>query len=89
VPQEDRYKAAHPHSIQHRAEILKSDQCRCFYCLASFKLSDIKDWVDADPQDRGQTALCPKCGIDSVIGSASGVPMDDEFFARMRQVFFS
>jgi hypothetical protein len=72
----------------HRAEILKSDRCRCFYCLASFKPADIQDWVDSEAQEPGQTALCPKCGIDSVIGSASGVPLDDAFFEQMRRFFF-
>jgi hypothetical protein len=83
------HRAAHRHSSQHRAEILQSDRCRCFYCLASYSPREIKDWVDEDPQEIGQTALCPKCGIDSVIGSASGVPLDDDFFGEMRKAFFS
>jgi hypothetical protein len=29
-----------------------------------------------------------ECGIDSVIGSASGVPFDDGFFGKMRKTFF-
>jgi len=57
--------------------------------LASFAPQDIKDWVDEDPQEQGQTALCPKCGIDSVIGSASGVPLDDSFFEKMRAAYFT
>ena len=82
------YRAAHRHSSSHRAEILQSDRCRCFYCLASFAPGEIKEWIDDGPQEIGQTALCPRCGIDSVIGSASGVPLDDDFFQKMNEVFF-
>ncbi|MCE7962609.1 MAG: hypothetical protein DYH05_08955 [Acidobacteria bacterium ACB1] len=32
--------------------------------------------------------LCPKCGIDSVIGSNSGYPINDEFLRRMRSHWF-
>jgi len=33
-----------------------------------FPPNQITEWVDADSTGEGQTALCPKCGIDSVIG---------------------
>ena len=36
----------------------------------------------------GQTAICPFCGIDSVIGDRSGVPITKEFLSGMNQVWF-
>ena len=83
------YRAAHQHSIRHRAEILESDRCRCFCCLATFGPTDILQWIDESPKDPEQTALCPRCGVDSVIGSASGVPLDDVFFQEMRKAYFT
>jgi hypothetical protein len=79
--------AADKHSISHRSEILTSEVCGCFYCLAIFPPSEIKEWVDAI-DGIGQTALCPKCGIDSVIGSNSGYPIGTEFLAQMRKHWF-
>jgi len=35
------------------------------------------------------TALCPRCGIDSVIGSASGYPITADFLLMMRKYYFS
>jgi hypothetical protein len=58
--------------IRHRDEILGSEVCGCFYCPAVFPPSKIKEWVDTK-DGIGQTALCPKCDIDSVIGSNSGL----------------
>ncbi|KAB0489149.1 cytoplasmic protein, partial [Pseudomonas vancouverensis] len=38
--------------------------------------------------DGGNTALCPKCGIDSVIGSASNAPVNPEFLLKMYEHWF-
>src|SRR5688572_5370679 len=72
-------QAAHAHSSNHRAEILDSSVCGCFYCLATFPPVEIQDWVDEDSGGQGQTALCPRCGIDSVIGGRSGFPISEAF----------
>ncbi len=37
------YIAAHRHSIHHRAEILKSELCGCFHCLAIFTARETED----------------------------------------------
>jgi acetone carboxylase gamma subunit len=36
----------------------------------------------------GQTALCPECGIDSVIGDASGYPITEAFLGKMKTFWF-
>ncbi len=74
---------AHRHSIRHRPEIEASDVCGCFYCERSFSSGAIVDWIG----DEG-TALCPHCGIDSVIGDASGYEVSATFLARMHEAWF-
>jgi hypothetical protein len=74
---------AHEHSARHRAELLASDLCGCFYCGATFTATEIVDWTDGE-----QTALCPRCGIDSVIGSAAGFPLTKEFLDGMNKYWF-
>jgi hypothetical protein len=76
-------REAHVHCSKHRAEILTSESCACFYCLKTFGASQIEDWVDD-----GQTALCPKCGIDSMIGSAAGFALTPEFLEEMHKHWF-
>lgn len=83
---------AHKSSSNHRAEIFSSESCGCFHCLATFKPEAIKEWVDwphgtpnGQENDYGTTAMCPKCGIDSVIGAASGYPITNDFLARMQK----
>lgn len=74
---------AHKHSIRHREEIQESSLCGCFYCLETFPPQEIVDWIDD-----GECALCPKCGIDSVIGDRSGFHIEKTFLEAMRSHWF-
>ncbi len=75
---------AHPKCRRHREAILESDKCGCFYCLVVFEPAEIIEWTDEET-----TALCPKCGIDSVIGNKSSYPADDPAFLKaMHQHWF-
>jgi hypothetical protein len=74
--------SAQKHASKNRAEIEASTKCSCFFCFRSFKTTDIKAWIDSN-----QTALCPKCGVDSVLGSLHR--SDDAFLRGMHEHFFA
>ena len=77
--------AAHEHCSNHRAEVEASEVAGCFYCCEMFAPSEIDEWIDD-----GQCAMCPRCGIDSVIGDASGFPVaDKKFLNGMNEFWFS
>jgi hypothetical protein len=78
---------AHRHSSFHREEVLNGKNCGCFYCLAIFEPDEIEDWIDEE-NGIGQTALCPQCGIGSVIGSESGFPISRVFLRKMHTYWF-
>ena len=81
-------KIAHKHSIFHKKEIIESKICGCFSCMKTFLPIEIKQWCDEN-NTKGATALCPKCGIDSVIGSKSGYPVNDIIFlSEMNEYWF-
>lgn len=84
----DRIRKAHDHAIRHRSELLASVQCGCFYCLEVYDPSEITNWIESDAAGVGQTALCARCGIDSVIGDRAGFPLTREFLAEMKQYWF-
>lgn len=81
--QEQLLKDVHKHSIRHRTEIEASKACACFFCGATFTPVEINSWTDA-----GETALCPKCGIDSVIGDACGAELSPAFISAMKGFWF-
>lgn len=74
---------AHGHSLRNRIELEASPLCGCFYCLAIYPPTEIDLWIDED-----RTAVCARCGIDSVIGSAAGFPLTPEFLSRMNHHWF-
>ncbi len=77
-------KEAHEHSSYHWGELYHSAVCGCFYCCETFDFNEIEDWTD-----KGVTALCPECGIDAVVGEASGFPVDDiAFLHAMKRYWF-
>lgn len=75
---------AHKESSYHRDALRDSELCGCFYCQDVFDYKNINDWCDNE-----NTALCPSCGVDSVIGSASGFPMTQEFLKAMQAYYFN
>jgi len=98
---EDDVTLAHAHCSSNRSELLKSEICGCFCCLEVFPPSEVVDWIDEDDlslfrdnvlvrlnDKQEQSAICPKCGIDSVIGSRSGYPISIEFLRRMKARWF-
>jgi len=60
-----------------------STSCGCFFCFRTFPPLSIKAWIDAR-----QTALWPGCGVDSVLGNASSLRIDDAFLRRMHGQYF-
>lgn len=75
---------AHVHSSNHKETLLKDEKCGCFYCTEIFSPKEIHGWV----MDPGGTALCPYCGVDSVIGESSGYPITKEFLEAMKKYWF-
>ena len=75
---------AHRYSINNKPMLLRDKKCGCFYCLSVFDPSEIDEWI----QDTDETAVCPHCGIDSVIGESSGYPITKAFLSQMQQYWF-
>ena len=88
------YIQAHKHCRDNRKELKNSKVCGCFYCLNTFPPEDIIDWLDpldveADINESGQTAQCPHCSIDSVVGDASGYTINRTLLKNMHRLWFS
>jgi hypothetical protein len=68
----------HEQSSNNRDKLKKYLLCGCFYCAETFHPSEIEEWAVKD------TAICPRCGIDSVIpltiGATGNIQMLEEMF---------
>ena len=83
----DQVKRCHQFCTGNRQALGESDLAGCSYCCALFPASSVADWVDGRAVetgnlDDGVTALCPKCGIDSVLASSKVLPTPDLLAAR-------
>ena len=76
--------AAKSHAARHRAEIEASTKCACFFCFRVFRSAEIKAWIDVNT-----TALCPGCGVDAVLGDASGHSIADRSLRKMHEHYFA
>jgi hypothetical protein len=82
---------AHEHCSLNREELYRSERCGCFFCCQIFTPQEIESWVGGiwiENDQEGPTALCPHCGIDAVIGSASGFPITRNFLELMQARWF-
>ena len=81
--EEELFKYAHRLSIYNKPSIMKSKICGCFYCGKIYPATSIRSFID-----NGTTALCPHCGIDSVIADADWKDLTREFLEKMHIRFF-
>ena len=75
---------AHKSSSSHRSELMKSAMCGCFYCEQTYPLTEIREWIE---ESVGETAFCPKCGVDSVLRSKFPI-VDKSFLKEMNNYWF-
>lgn len=78
--QPSQLQALHKLSSYHREDVLRVAEVTCFYCMKHYKPKLIKEWCD-----KGQTAICPKCGIDAVLPTNLGT----EALKEMHERWFS
>jgi hypothetical protein len=75
---------AHAFAKDNREKLKKDDLCGCFHCLTIFHPNLIEDWN----LKGGNTAFCPYCSIDSIIGKYAGYPITKEFLLSMSKYWF-
>ena len=72
-------KRLHDMSFQNSEALKGNEDCGCFHCEESFKSSEIKEWVDKK-RSGPDTALCPRCGIDSVLPNVTSPELLEKMY---------
>ena len=85
---EEYLKKAHKSSFGNKADVMASEFCGCFYCKETYSATEVDEWNEENPP-ADETAFCPRCGMDSVIGSNSRYPVTEiDFLKAMNKFFF-
>lgn len=72
------------YSTRHKKSILESPYAGCFFCKTLVPTRDITEWVHED-----QTAICPKCGVDSLLPDNQYFPITPELLQIMYEEYFT
>ena len=76
-------KKLHAYASHNRELIERSNQCYCFYCESSMKNTEIKEYLEKE-----ETALCPKCGVDSIIPDSIDEIINASLLSEMHDYWF-
>lgn len=85
----DELTVAHDATRYNREALASDNKCGCFSCLKIFLPSEIEEWCCEEEDGDEVSAICPYCGIDSVIGESSGFPITQEFLQAMYRRWFT
>ena len=73
----------HAYCSHNQPLIDTSEKCYCFHCKAVMDRGEIESYID-----EGKTALCPKCGIDSIIPDSIHEPVNESIISEMHEYWF-
>ncbi len=74
------------HSVNNEIEILRSKKCGCFFCGSTFDARKVSQWEDGT--NGGASAICPECGMATVIGDGSGLKVTRTLLKEMSEAFY-
>ena len=78
-----RLERLHTYSRSNRCIISRVERCYCFNCMQTFKSEEISNFLATE-----DTALCPSCGIDSVLPDVSGESITTADLTEMHEYWF-
>jgi hypothetical protein len=79
----DQISAAIRFATGNREALAKSKKAGCYYCLTIYAASEVVRFLP--PED---TALCPYCGIDSVLADQSPYELKVEILEELHIFWF-
>jgi len=87
--------AAYRHTTHNRAEIEASSTCGCCQCLQVFPSDEVVAWAGLDFSQLDQpdtadadTAVCPRCGGEAVMGDRAGFQLTPQYLGQMNEAWF-
>ncbi len=81
--EEEKLKKLHTYSSNNKLLIDKANKCYCFYCKEIFDARDVNYYLENE-----NTALCPKCMVDSVLPDNIDEALNEEIIEEMNKYWF-
>ncbi len=77
-------KEAHKLITTNKQLLAESQMAGCYYCLEIYPAKEVEEFLEVE-----NTALCPKCGIDCVLGDKIDFPLNKEVLQELHNFWFS
>lgn len=83
-------RVIHSYTFENRRLLKRYKECTCLYCGYTFNYTKINNWV----KDQNElTAICPKCGIDSVVptrvnNNVDNYTLTEELRLKVKKLYF-
>lgn len=74
------------HTKNNELDILQSKTCSCLFCQQNYSARKVSEW-NTDKNNQ-MSAVCPECGMDAVVGDASGYVLDDDDIETLHKTYF-
>ena len=80
---------ARKHSVNNWGDLSRSTLCGCYHCGNIFLSNSISEWIGMDSRSMDDaTAICPFCGMNTVIAKSSSYPLQKDFLEHMNRYWF-
>lgn len=70
-------------AMKNKSIINLSNQVGCFHCEKIVDKTKIENYTDS-----GQTAICPLCNVDSLIGDACGFEINEQILSQANKFWY-
>lgn len=77
-------KKLHQYCTNNKKLISKANKCYCFFCMKEMKSEEIVDYLSVE-----ETAICPYCGIDSIIPDSINDEVNITIIKEMNKYWFN
>ena len=79
----EQIQAAIKFATGNREALAKSDRAGCYYCLTIYPANEVVQFLPLE-----DTALCPHCGIDSVLADQSPYELNAATLEELHEFWF-
>ena len=80
---EEKLRQALHFATSNEKALKNAPKAGCYYCMSIFDASEVTEFLQQE-----RTALCPKCGIDSVLPSTAPYELTQECLKELNAFWF-
>ncbi|HBN00689.1 MAG TPA: hypothetical protein DD384_05680 [Firmicutes bacterium] len=82
----EQFPDIYKHTKDNELDILQSKKCACLSCMQTYNARKINEWTT--DKNHHMNAVCPLCGVDAVVGDASGYVLNLTDIRELHEAYY-